>query len=161
MVDADGIKWPARYDPANCPVHVRNELNIPAQPQEVWKHLIRADLWPTWYPNSSHIRFLTGHSPDLAMGARFRWKTFGIDLESSVLEFIAPERLAWDAQGIGIEAYHAWLLRRTADGCHIITEETQRGWLARLQRLLSPNRMHDQHQIWLKALREVTFSGHR
>jgi uncharacterized protein YndB with AHSA1/START domain len=153
------IKWPDRYDPRKAPVHVRNELTIPASCDSVWAWLVRAELWPSWYPNSANVLFITGSPPDLALGTRFRWKTFGLTLESTVLEFVPNERLAWDAKGPGVSAYHAWLLQGTESGCIVLTEETQKKWLARLQDRFRPKRMHEQHQIWLEGLREKAVGG--
>jgi len=154
MVESNKILWPARYEPANCPVHVRNELAMASNPETVWAWLIRAQLWPTWYPNSANIQFLTGQPPELALGTRFRWKTFGITIESTVKEFVPYERLAWDAHGSGLDAYHAWLIIKTSQGCNVITEETQRGLLPRLLNALAPKRMEKQHQVWLEKLRD-------
>jgi len=134
------VEWPTHYSPANSPVHVRNELSMPSAPEVVWAWLIRAKLWPEWYENSSNVRFLQGSPPDLALGTRFRWKTFGVTIESTVLEFVPGQRIAWDADGVGVDAYHAWVLHRTEQGCHVLTEETQHGWAARLQSLLRPAR---------------------
>ena len=152
MAASDQIEWPAHYEPTNCPIHVRNELSTPAFPETIWSWLIRATLWPHWYSNSADVRFLAGSPPDLALGTRFRWKTFGVTIESTVLEFEPFERLAWDAHARGIDAYHAWLIRKTPDGCHVLTEETQHGLLARLGKLFMPNRMWRLHQVWLEAL---------
>jgi hypothetical protein len=154
MVESNKILWPARYEPANCPVHVRNELAMASNPETVWAWLIRAQLWPTWYPNSANIQFLTGQPPELALGTRFRWKTFGITIESTVKEFVPYERLAWDAHGSGLDAYHAWLIIKTSQGCNVITEETQRGLLPRLLKALAPKRMEKQHQVWLEKLND-------
>jgi uncharacterized protein YndB with AHSA1/START domain len=131
-----------------------NELAMPVAPEAVWACLIRAERWPEWYKNSANVKFLQGSPPDLAEGTRFRWKTFGVTIESTVLEFVPGERIAWDAHGLGVDAYHAWLLTRTAQGCHVLTEETQHGWLASAGNLLMPNRMHKFHQLWLESLRE-------
>ncbi len=106
MEKPNQIIWPSRYKPANSPVHVRNELAIDSSQETVWAWLIRAQLWPTWYPNSANVKFLRGNPPDLALGIQFRWKTFGVTIESKVLEFVPYERLAWDAHGRGLDAYH-------------------------------------------------------
>jgi hypothetical protein len=50
------------------------------------------------------------------------------------------------------DAYHAWLLRETPQGCHVLTEEVQHGLLAQLQKKVWPGRMYRYHQIWLEAL---------
>ena len=159
MSESNKILWPSRYDPASCPVHVRNELAMASNPEAVWAWLIRAQLWPKWYPNSANVKFLSGQPPDLALGTRFRWRTFGVTLESTVQEFVPFERLAWDAHGSGLDAYHAWLILKTSQGCEVITEETQRGLLPRLLKLLAPKRMENQHQIWLERLRDNAGKG--
>jgi hypothetical protein len=159
MDDATRIRWPPRYDPGVAPVHVRNELEMDAAPDVVWAWIVRAPLWPEWYPNSADVDIGSGSPPDLGPGTRFTWRTFGVRLESTVLEFVPGERIAWDARAVGVDAYHAWLLRRTARGTHVLTEETQHGWLARLGGLFLPRRMSQQHQIWLEALSVRARSG--
>lgn len=147
------IAWPEHYRPANCAVHVRNELFIPVQPELVWAWLVRAPLWPSWYPNASDVRAaddtLMG---DLLPGSVFRWTTFSVPIESTVREFVPHERLAWDAQGIGLDAYHAWLLHPDDGGCWVLTEESQHGWGASIVDALLPERMWEGHDLWLRSL---------
>jgi len=157
--DRSVVRWPPHYAPAAAPVYVRNELDMEAAPDVVWAWLIRAHLWPEWYSNSSNVRFVQGLPPDLMAHSRFRWKTFGVSLESTVREFIPLERIAWDARGLGVDAYHAWVISATSRGSHVITEETQHGWLARLGHFVMPWRMGKYHQIWLEQLRERSTSG--
>ncbi|MGO8805147.1 MAG: SRPBCC domain-containing protein [Candidatus Bathyarchaeia archaeon] len=160
MANQNQIFWPANFQPEKNPIHVHNELAMSARPEIVWAWLIRAQLWPTWYSNSTDIQFLKGQPPNLALGTQFRWKTFGITIVSSVLEFEPNERLAWDAHRSGFDAYHAWLIQKTASGCTVITEETQRGWLARFARALRPQQMEKQHQIWLEGLSAGASAGY-
>jgi uncharacterized protein YndB with AHSA1/START domain len=145
------IHWPERYDPSHAPVHVANEIDVPAPPQAVWAWLIRAPLWPSWYPNASNV-VLAGAAAELALGVAFTWRTFGVAIRSTVLEFEPIERIAWNAFGLGVDAYHAWEIAPTAGGCHVLTEETQYGWAARLGSVVFPNRMSKFHQIWLERL---------
>ena len=159
MINPNQILRPLCYEPTNSPVHVRNELAISSPPETVWAWLIRAQLWPTWYPNSANIMFLSGKPPDLYFGTQFRWKTFGITIESKVLEFVPYERLAWDAHGIGLDAYHAWLIQKNDQGCNVVTEESQQGWVAKLGKTLRPNNMEQKHQVWLEELRDKAKSG--
>ncbi len=72
MAEAGKILWPARSAPENCPVDIRNQIEIPSEPTVVWTWLIRAQLWPTWYPNSANMRFTAGQPPDLALATRFK-----------------------------------------------------------------------------------------
>jgi uncharacterized protein YndB with AHSA1/START domain len=153
------IHWPAEYEPSRTAVHVRNELSLAAPAETAWAWLVRAELWPGWYGNAHAVRIVDGPRPDLALGSRFHWRTFGVAIDSTVRELVPGERLAWDALGIGVRAYHAWLIRAVAGGCHVLTEETQNGWAARLGSRLMPNRMHHYHQIWLEGLARQAATG--
>ncbi|HEX3530936.1 MAG TPA: SRPBCC family protein [Thermoanaerobaculia bacterium] len=155
----NSIRWPADFTPAQCPVHVTNELAVRVPVDRVWAWLIRAALWPSWYFNSKDICFLSGPPPDLALGTRFRWWTFGVTIESTVREFVPGERIAWDGHAFGVHVYHAWLIRPTQDGCHILTEEVQRGFKSRLGAVIWPTRMSHHHGIWLERLRDNAASG--
>lgn len=159
MIQPLEVQWSNHYEPRNCPVHVRNELDMAASRDRVWAWLIRATLWPTWYANSANVQFLAGPGPDLKKGTRFRWKTFGITITSTVIEYVPHERIAWDAHAFGLDVYHAWVLQPSAQGCHVLTEETQHGWLARLGKLLVPNRMYKFHQLWLERLANQAQAG--
>ena len=132
-------------------VHVSNELDMSAPSEAVWAWLIRARLWPTWYGNCSDV-VVELAKPDLYEGCRFKWKTFGLRLESKVVEFVPQQRLAWTAHGFGINAYHAWLIEKREYGCHVITEENQKGAVAKLNSRFMPGNMKKYHQIWLESL---------
>jgi hypothetical protein len=153
------VEWPDHYKPQNCPIHVRNELDMAAPQDRVLAWLVHAPLWPTWYVNCANLKIIEGLGQELRIGTRFRWKTFGVTITSRVLEYVPNERIAWDAHAFGIDAYHAWVLRPTTKGCHVLTEETQHGWLARLGKMLMPNRMYKFHQIWLEGLESKARAG--
>lgn len=153
------VQWPDHYELRDCAVHVRNELDMAATQHHVWAWLIRATLWPAWYINSANVEILEGPGPNLGKGTRFRWKTFGIMITSTVREYVPNERIAWDAHAFGIDVYHAWVLQSSARGCLVLTEEAQRGWIARLGKLLMPNRMYKFHQLWLEGLESKACAG--
>ena len=44
MTKANQNVWPSQYEPANCPIHVRNELAITSNPETVWAWLIRPNF---------------------------------------------------------------------------------------------------------------------
>lgn len=159
MIDDFEIQWPAGYSPRDSGVHVVNELAIAAPPQIVWAWLVRADLWPAWYSNSSGVQYLNPADRQLFSGCRFRWKTFGVSLVSEVKEFVEGRAIGWDARCWGVSAYHVWLLLPTDTGCLVRTEETQNGLIARLADLLMPDRMHRYHQLWLLSLARMSLSG--
>jgi hypothetical protein len=135
-------------------------IEVPAAPDRVWSWLVRATLWPTWYSNASHVA-IEGGGPDLVAGARFRWKTSGVSLTSKVEELVPPEGLAWTGRAIGVDVDHAWLISGTSAGTHVLTEESQYGFLARLDHTFRPRRMASFHQVWLESLRSQAASGSR
>ena len=148
---AEGILWPKGFAPDEAPIHVVNRFETATAPEIVWRRLIHAAGWPAIYANASDVA-IEGGGADLFAGARFTWKTFGIALKSEVKEFEPETRIAWLAEGIGVIAYHAWLITPTSGGCTILTEETQYGLVSRVGRLLFPTRMERWHQKWLEAL---------
>ena len=152
------IRWPDRYAPSRAPVHVSNEIDAAAPPESVWAWLIDVERWPTWYPNASNVVFADG-AAQLSLRIAFKWRTFGVAIRSTVVEFESYDRIAWNAFGLGVDAYHAWLLTATPRGTHILTEETQYGWAARLGSVLFPNRMSNGHQMWLEQLSEKAGGG--
>jgi hypothetical protein len=152
------IRWPEKYKPEESAVHVRKEMDMPVSPEVVWPWLVRAELWPTWYPEFQDV-VIQGGGPDLKLGSKFRWKTFGVALNSVVEEFVPFERVAWSARSMGIDAYHAWLIERLQSGCRVITAETQNGWVARLNNALRPGSVGRIHQTWLERLLEKAKSG--
>lgn len=104
------IIYPSKFEPSNCPVFVRNEIEIKASPERVWFWLTNASTWHEWYFNASRMHIINQHSGHLLSGTKFTWKTFGANLQSEVKEFEPHQRLAWDAKGMGILVYHAWLI---------------------------------------------------
>ncbi len=151
--NATPLQWPEGYQPARADVFAHNEIVIPAPAAVVWRILLRAEAWPEWYPNAHDIHFVSHTGPDLRNRSRFRWNTFGFRISSKVLEFEPERRIAWNAHGIGVDAYHVWLLTPLEDGStHVLTEETQHGWLAALGQRVTPGRLQRQHQVWLEQL---------
>jgi Polyketide cyclase / dehydrase and lipid transport len=151
----DSIHWPTEYEPSRCPVHVVNSLDIAASPAIVWEQLIAATDWPTWYSKVSNV-LIKGSSRKLSQGADFTWNTSGVTIASTIKEFVPNERIAWDGKGMGLysyhSSYHAWLITPTPSGCRVLSEETQRGILPRLSKLLTPKASNHWIQQWLEAL---------
>lgn len=152
------IKWPEKYSPERTAVHVHNELEMSVPPERVWAWLIRADIWPTWFPRAKAVR-IQGGGRDLQPGSAFRWRISGVSLRSTVDEFVPYERLSWSAHATGIDAYHVWLIERTQSGCRVVTEENQNGWLARLSQATRPQSMYQLHEAWLNGLLERSKVG--
>jgi len=153
MMDSEAIIYPVRFDPSTSLIFIRNEIDINASPEKVWLWLTSATSWYQFSSNTSRVLMINQHSNYLIAGTKFMVKTFGTRLLNAVTEYVPCQRLAWKATGPGILAYHAWLIIPTETGCKVISEETQKGWLCKLGKMLMPNRIYNYHQKWLEGLK--------
>src|SRR3984957_13794804 len=96
------IHWPKGLEPRNVDVFVHNEGWIDAPPAVVWKNLVDASQWPTWYSNSADVQIEGGHDT-LAQGVAFRWKTFGFPIESTVDTFTPNREIGWSVDKAGFD----------------------------------------------------------
>jgi hypothetical protein len=153
------VKWPEGHRPEESAFHAVNELQIPAEPEVVWAWIIRPDLWSSYYSNAKFVKHLGGPWPKLELGSRFRWVTFGAVIRSEVIEYEPGQRIAWDAEGLGADGHHAWVLKRQAGGTYVRTEETQKGWGITLVKPVLRPMMVRLHQRWLEGLSKVAAEG--
>ncbi|MGH2924305.1 MAG: SRPBCC family protein [Solirubrobacterales bacterium] len=154
--DRTAIRWPEGHRPEESRLHAVNELEIDAPRERTFAWLARPELWPSFYGNCRWVRHLDGDWPNVALGTRFRWLTFGVIVFSEIVEFEPPERIAWSAKELGAKGHHGWVLEKRRGGRTFIrTEETQRGPAMRL--LAPPMRrlMTRYHQRWLEGLARV------
>jgi len=148
------IIWPKEYLPENADIHVSNEIYINAPPELVWNWIINAPLWPKWYKHATNVQITNQDENYLIEGTKFSWNVFGHPVQCIVPEYIQNERLSWIVRGDGIVAYHAWLIKKTDDGCYVLTEETQQGPAVIAGKKEQTNMMYDAHQFWLEQLKK-------
>ena len=97
------MKWPSGMEPGNVAVHVRNEIEVEAAPERVWRWLVAGERWPQWYGNCATFHYLDRQpGPDLAADRCFEWRTFGTRVRSVVRAFEPFRELGWDARSIGL-----------------------------------------------------------
>ncbi|WP_373324758.1 SRPBCC domain-containing protein [Reticulibacter mediterranei] len=157
------IIWPERYTPGTTDNFVSNEIIVAGLTvATVWLCLSNTAAWPTYYSNVSDIRFHDA-GPELHLGARFQFTTFGFLVEAEVMEYEPPAdnkpaRLAWHGWIDGsaetaLNAYHAWLLEDLFGGrVRILTQESQIGKPAQEMARTKPNPMLNAHQEWIEGL---------
>lgn len=150
------IHWPTGHTPNDADLFAHNELFIKAPCSAVWQHIVQAPQWPQWYPNSNDVRIVSGKSDMLVNGSRFEWNTFGIDIDSTVHEFVLYRRVGWFGKGKDIDAYHTWFLTTVPDGCQVVTEEAAKGPGAIAIRKADPDAMHKGHGLWLASLKRLS-----
>lgn len=73
-------------------------------------------------------------------------------VETIVEECDPPHRLAWSGTGLGAAAYHSWDVEPTPDGCRVVTEETQRGPMVSVLRVVLRPLLRYTQVAWLDAL---------
>ena len=153
------VRWPAGCAPDGAPVYTLNQLAVSAPPERVWAWLVRPGAWPSYYGNASNVRFVDGGGPELRLGSVFRWRTFGVTVETIVTELVPNERLTWTGKTAGGTGCHGWVIVGTATGCQVVTEETQRGIVPSLGRWFLCRGLLSQHQRWLEGLARVAAGG--
>jgi hypothetical protein len=145
--------WPADLHPGVCPVHIVNTVAVAAPPAQAWPWLVRAALWPTWYP---HVRDMVveGGGLDLGPGVRFSWSLLGVVRLHTVVHLWQPHAwIGWRGTGTGgAEGCQIWRLSAHAGGCLVHTEEVQRGAAPRLLAPVIRRVAQASHRRWLHGL---------
>jgi hypothetical protein len=129
------INWPEEFDPEKSKFFVHNEIEIAAPPEAVWKILIDAMAWESWYIGAKNVSFVNAGEAVLQADSRFNWETMGLKFPNTTIKEFEPYRLlAWESRIKSIQGYHVWLIIPTEKGCKVITEEAQNGWLTFLKK---------------------------
>jgi uncharacterized protein YndB with AHSA1/START domain len=150
------IHWPAGFEPEKADMFAHNDLLINASCERIWTNIIDATRWPAWYPNSKGVELHRGDSV-LRDGTVFRWTTFGLDIESTVHEFVPNQRLGWYGYAPGTKPsfYHSWYLEPKGRMCHVVMDEAGVGKDAAELRKSDETLMHRGHDLWLATLKWV------
>ncbi len=160
----NAIKWPEQYLPGTTDNYVSNEIILSGlSAEKVWASLNNTSAWPNYYSNATEIHFHDGTGPELCLGARFRFTTFGFLVEAEVTEYEPPQagkpaRVAWHGWVAGdadsrLDVHHAWLFEDLpGDRVRILTQETQIGTPAQELARTKPNPMLNAHQEWIDGL---------
>jgi hypothetical protein len=146
------IQWPDGLIPTDADLFAHNEIVIQAPPPQIWQHLIAAMAWPRWYSNSANV-VVNDPAGLLAEGVSFDWTTFGLQISSTVAEFVPHARLGWYGSGEGLRAYHTWLLVPREDTTYVVMEEIGLGDGAKRLARTNPGHMHRGHDLWNISLK--------
>ncbi|MCC5928886.1 MAG: DinB family protein [Cyclobacteriaceae bacterium] len=151
---ANLIAWPAEFDPKNSDFYVHNEIEIMAKPEVVWQLLVQASNWENWYDGIQNIRFENQGQRVLEPETKVFWNSMGQSLNNKVTQFEPNKTLAWQFNEKKIQGMHAWVIIPTEEGCKVVTDESQTGQLAKLQKIFLPNKLRKQHDNWLRLLKQ-------
>ena len=123
------VNWPHQYDPRRSAIYALNDIDVSAPPEVVWKLLVDAENWSSYFPAENQVKIQTGE-PELAHGTKYSRVTVGFPMSLVVTEYEPFRRLAWattvDGDETGSSAYHGWVITPTDDGCHVLCEEHSR-----------------------------------
>ena len=150
------VIWPERHDPRVSAIYALNDIDVKAPADVVWKLLVDAEHWWRYFPAEDQVKILSGGS-ELALGTHYRRVTVGYPMSLTVTECVPGQRLAWattvDGDESGASAYHGWVITTTEDGCHVLTEETQRGdFFLEVIGRQHPGALYRYHQEWVECL---------
>ena len=151
---SQNIHWPDGFDPEQADLFAHNEIVIHASCEKVFANMADAQAWPSWYPNSQNVKLLNSPDGKLREGTQFSWDTFGLHFESRVHEFVPNSRIGWFGNSATTDGYHTYLLSKTNEGCHVVTEEVVKGPGAVELRKNRPQAMHEGHDLWLSNLKQ-------
>ena len=152
----DHVTYPAAYDPRISPIFALNEADVKAPAEVVWRLLVEAERWSGYFPPEDQVGILDG-ARELALGTRFTRVTIGFPMSLMVTECLPGRRLSWattvDGDDTGSTAFHGWVVTPTAEGCHVLSEETQQGpWFLDQLGHKHPGGLFSYHQDWVEAL---------
>jgi uncharacterized protein YndB with AHSA1/START domain len=150
------VIWPHQFDPRRSAIYALNDVDVKAPAAVVWKLLVDAKNWSSYFPAEDQVKILTGE-PELAIGTEYSRVTVGFLMNLIVTEYEPHRRLSWstvvDGDKTGSSAYHGWVITDTEHGCHVLSEETQQGpfFLEEIGRK-HPGALYGYHQEWVESL---------
>jgi uncharacterized protein YndB with AHSA1/START domain len=152
----DHVIYPPEYDPRISAIYALNEIDVKAPAEVVWKLLVEAENWSSYFPPEDQVKISSGER-ELALGTRYRRVTIGFPMTPVVTECVNGRRLSWsttvDGDETGSTAFHGWVITPTDEGCHVLSEETQQGpWFLEQLGHKHPGGLYAYHQDWVEAL---------
>ncbi|WP_157020273.1 SRPBCC family protein [Mesorhizobium xinjiangense] len=150
------VKFPPENDPGVTALYALNEIDVKAPAEVVWRLLVDAENWSSYFPPEDQVRIL-GEDTELKLGTRYSRVTVGFPMSCVVRECVPFRSLSWsttvDGDETGSTAFHGWIITPTEDGCHLLTEETLQGafFLEEIGRK-NPGALYKYHQDWVEML---------
>ena len=152
----DHVIYPPQYNPRISPIYALNEIDLKAPADVVWKLLVDAENWSSYFPPEDQVTILSGDS-ELTLGTNYSRVTIGFPMHLLVRAGGLGRRLSWattvDGDTTGSTAFHGWVITPTDKGCHVLSEETQQGpWFLEQLGRKHPGCLYGYHQDWIEAL---------
>ncbi|MDX9883860.1 MAG: SRPBCC family protein [Prolixibacteraceae bacterium] len=114
----------------NAPVKSRNQLEINAPIDSVWKILTDIENWPKWQ-NAVSETVVHG---EITEGTQFDWKAGGLSFKSKIHTANLKSMFGWTGTTLGTSAVHNWIFEKKDNKTIVRVEESLQGALPRLFR---------------------------
>jgi hypothetical protein len=152
---SEKINWPKGFKPSESDFFIHNEIDIKASPQVVWDIFIHAAKWPELNKKAEGIKLLNSPDGKLNSSSVFIWSPAG-KFTSTIKEFKPPYNVAWLGETVNkkITIYNAWMIIPTAEGCKVISEESQNGPKTKTEKMFAPTMVRKDLRNWLNRLKE-------
>jgi hypothetical protein len=147
------IQWPEAFNPTKSKFYVHNEIEINAKPEVVWNILTDVLKWESFYKGAKNVVLQDSTHKVLQPTSIINWETMGLKFTSPIKAFEPNKYLAWDSKKKNIQGYHAWVIVPTANGCRLVTAESQNGFLTFMQKVFQPKKLLKLHDTWLKVIK--------
>jgi uncharacterized protein YndB with AHSA1/START domain len=109
-------------------VIAKMNMIIHAPLEKVWQVLMDINSWPNWNQDVRKV-----NAPIvLKLGSKFRWTSGGVNIQSEIHTFLAPNVIAWKGKTMGLKAIHNWCLKTENGQTIVYVEESMSGWLCKL-----------------------------
>ena len=63
------VIWPPEFDPKISALYALNDIDVNAPSEVVWKLLVDAENWKSYFPAEDQVKLLGGE-PELALGTQ-------------------------------------------------------------------------------------------
>lgn len=147
------INWPEGYGMNETEFYLHNKIEIEASPKIVWEILTNAEDWPNWYKGMKNVNVVDSDAGIIDGKVDMAFNTMNRDFNARVTEYEPYKRLSWETIHPKMMGIHAWLMIPTEKGTLVVTDESQYGKLARLQKVFVPNKLRKLHDVWLEEMK--------
>jgi len=90
----------------DAPILLRDEREVEAVPEVVWRVLLDVGDWPRWHRGIDFAALRGGAVP----GASITWRADGMRIVSLLVEVEEPRCVGWTIRTFGARGYQRWTL---------------------------------------------------